>query len=165
MSWSRNAQMTARAIVLAAALLMLPAYAFAQELTLRVPALGVDAAVETIGIIDGSLGTPRGPDNVGVLQVPGNLLVVGHRDWAGQTRAFAHLETLQPGDVVGFSDGRMYSVQAIGVWDIDGEQDAWRTAVAPTDGDVLTLISCTGAFSVSRHEYLQRVIVRAERID
>jgi sortase (surface protein transpeptidase) len=144
-------------------LFVLPTIAFADGLTLAVPVLGVSALVEPIGIVDGSLGTPIAPDNVGALQLPGNLLVVGHRDWSGQRRAFSRLEALQPGDVVEISDGRAYVVETTSVWDIDGEQDSWHAAVAPTDGDVLTLISCTGPFSVSRHEYLQRVVVRAAR--
>jgi sortase (surface protein transpeptidase) len=139
--------------------------ALADELTLQVPALGVSAPVETIGIVDGSLGTPSRPQDVGALQVPGNLLVVGHRDWSGALRAFGRLETLQPGDMVELSDGREYSVTTTSVFDLDGDQQAWDESVAPTDGDVLTLISCTGAFSLSRHEYLQRVVVRAERTE
>lgn len=165
MFWSRKAQLLAGAFALAATLTTLPTLTLADELTLDVPALGVSALVEPIDVVDGSLGTPSAPDNVGALQVPGNLLVVGHRDWSGQLRAFGHLEALQPGDVVEISDGRTYSIEAINVWNIDGEQDQWRAAVAPTDADVLTLISCTGPFSISRHEYLQRIVVRAVRID
>ena len=165
MSWSRNVRMVARAVALATAFYTVALPALADELTLQIPALGVSAPVETIDIVDGSLGTPGSPDDVGALQLPGNLLVVGHRDWSGALRAFGRLEGLQPGDAVELSDGREYSVTSTSVFDVDGNQDLWDAAVAPTDGDVLTLISCTGAFSVSRHEYLQRVVVQAVRTD
>jgi hypothetical protein len=164
MSWSIRNQLVAGAVAVLATL-STPLLTFADELTLNAPAIGVSAQVESIAVSDGKLGTPIGPDNLGALQVPGNLLVVGHRDWDGRRRAFAGLEALQSGDVVELSDGRAYSVQSTSVWAIDGEQDAWNASIAATDGDFLTLISCTGPFSISRHEYLQRVVVRAERID
>jgi sortase (surface protein transpeptidase) len=165
MSWSRRAQLVARALTLAFTLSALPTLTFADTLTLEVPALGASAMVEPIEIVDDNLGTPLEPNDVGALQLPGNLLVVGHRDWSGELRAFSRLNDLQRGDVIQLSDGRAYGVEATNVWDIDGDQDAWHAAVAPTDGDVLTLISCTGAFSIGRHEYLQRIVVRADRID
>ena len=165
MSWLRNVQVMARAAALAIALSASAMPALADELTLQIPALGVSAPVEDIDVVDGMLGTPTQPDDVGAFQLPGNLLVVGHRDWSGQLRAFGRIEGLQPGDVVELSDGRAYSVTSTTVFDVDGDQDSWEAAIAPTDGDVLTLISCTGPFSVSRHEYLQRVVVQTERAD
>lgn len=165
MSWLRNVQVVARAVALATALSAVAMPTLAAELTLQIPALGVSAPVEDIEVVDGILGTPDRPDDVGAFQLPGNLLVVGHRDWSGQLRAFGRIEGLQPGDVVELSDGRAYSVTSTTVFDVDGNQDAWEAAIAPTDGDVLTLISCTGPFSVSRHEYLQRVVVQTERTD
>ncbi len=45
---------------------------------------------------------------------------------------------------------------------IDSDGTQWVDAVAPAD-DVLTLVTCTGPFSQSRHEYLDRTVIRAER--
>jgi hypothetical protein len=40
----------------------------------------------------------------------------------------------------------------------------WADVFAPAD-DVLTLITCGGPFSRSRHEYLDRTVIRAVRDD
>ena len=162
MNWLNRAIVAGAFVALAA---VSAPHAFADELRLEIPTIGVSAAVESIGLVNGNLDVPSLPDDVGSYQIRGNLLVVGHRDWDHRLRGFARLDQLQVGDLVELTDGRTYSVVASSRWYIDDEPGVWRDAVRPGDGDAVTLISCIGEFSVSRQQYLQRIMVRAERIE
>jgi sortase (surface protein transpeptidase) len=131
-------------------------------LAVTFPSVGVTAQTEQVHVADGQLGAPTDPDALGVYQLPGNLLLVGHVDWAGQLRVGSAILGLQNGDPIELSDGRSYHVTWAETFDIDDDQGEWAQAIAPGD-DELTLITCTGPYSRSRQEYLQRVVVRAER--
>ena len=148
----------------AAILAALPLPVLADPLTLEFPTLGVEAQTEAIDVHDGQLGVPVDPDRLGVYQLDGNMLVVGHLDWAGQRRVLADVRSFQPGEPIWLSDGRTYHVVWSETLPIDADQDEWTAALAPAD-DVLTLVTCTGPFSLSRHEYLERIVIRAVRDD
>ena len=90
------------AAVLAAA----PSPTFAEQLTISFPTLGAEAATEPVVVVDGQLGVPSDPDRLGVYQVQGNLLVVGHLDWAGQRRVLSMARDFEGGEPIVLSDGR-----------------------------------------------------------
>jgi hypothetical protein len=140
----------------------LPQATLAESLTLEFPTLGVEAQTEAIDVQDGQLGVPLDPDRLGVYQVEGNMLVVGHVDWAGERRVFADVRAFQPGEPIWLSDGRTYHVAWSKTLPIDTDENEWTAAFAPAD-DVLTLVTCTGPFSLSRQEYLERMVIRAVR--
>jgi hypothetical protein len=139
-----------------------PGLALADPLTVTFPTLGMQAQTEDIGVLDGQLGVPHDPDDLGAYEVPGNLLLVGHLDWAGKRRLLAFVRSFQGGEPIQLSDGRTYHVAWSEQVPVDDSSDAWSQAVAPAD-DVLTLITCDGPFSLSRHMYLDRFILRAVR--
>lgn len=142
------------------ALVIIPTTVLADDLTVTLPTLGIEAHTEPLAIVDGQLGAPVDPDSIGTYQLPGNLLLVGHVDWAGTLRPFASLRQLQGGEPIQLSDGRSYHV-------------AWVSSVAADEADLsnvfsagvdeLTLITCSGPFSLSQHMYLERLTVRAVR--
>jgi hypothetical protein len=148
----------------AAIVAALPALVLADPLTVTFPTLGVEAQTEWLGVDAGQLGVPVDPDSLGMYQLDGNLLLVGHLDWAGQRRVLAAVRAFQPGAPIWLSDGRTYHVAWSKTLPIDGDQSEWTDAVAAAD-DVLTLVTCTGPFSQSRHEYLERSVIRAVRDD
>ena len=90
------------------------------------------------------------------------MLVVGHVDWAGERRVLADVRSFEPGEPIWLSDGRTYHVAWSKTLPIDADQNEWTAAFAPAD-DVLTLVTCSGPFSISRHEYLERIVIRAVR--
>jgi hypothetical protein len=158
MSWFR------RLALVGAALAMLPGTALADPLVVSFPTLGIETPTERVGLDDaGQLGTPTDPDAAGVYQLPGNLLLVGHVDWGGELRTFSNIRYFSGGEPIQLSDGRSYHVVWTKEWSIDADADVWPAVAAPTDGDVLTLLTCSGPFSQSRHLYLDRVAVRAIR--
>jgi len=148
----------------AAILTALPSPTHGESLTLEFPTLGVEAQTEAIDVQDGQLGVPVDPDRLGVYQVDGNMLIVGHVDWAGQRRVLADVRSFQLGEPIWLSDGRMYHVAWSKTLRVDADQNEWSAAFAPAD-DVLTLVTCSGPFSLSRHEYLERTVIRAARDD
>ena len=148
----------------AAILAALPLPTLAEPLTLEFPTLGVEAQTEAIDVQDGQLGVPVDPDKLGVYELDGNTLIVGHVDWAGERRVLADVRSFQPGEPIWLSDGRTYHIAWSKTLPIDADQSEWTAAFAPAD-DVLTLVTCSGPFSVSRHEYLERTVLRAVRDD
>jgi hypothetical protein len=137
---------------------------------LTIPALGIEVHVEAVGQDpDGAMSTPTDPDEVAWYQfgpgmgVPGNVVVAGHVNWDGRTRAFGELHLLDVGDVVQVIDaeGRDFEYAV--------ESSRWvRAEGAPLDEifaqspePMLTLITCGGEYVASRREYLDRLIVRA----
>lgn len=154
------------ALVLAAPLTVAEPLTVAAPLTVTFPTLGVEAQTEPLALDDGQLGVPLDPDHLGVYQLDGNMLLVGHLDWAGRRRVLAAVRAFQPGEPVWLSDGRTYHVAWSKTLPIDGDQSDWADAVAPAPADdVLTFVTCTGPFSLSRHEYLERSVIRAVRDD
>ena len=146
----------------AAILAVAPGLVLADPLTVTFPTLGVEAQTEQVEVLDGQLEAPADPDNLGVYQLQGNLVMVGHVDWAGQPRALSFARSFQGGEPIELSDGRTYHVVWSKTLSVDDDQGEWAEAVAPAD-DVLTLVTCTGPFSRSRQMYLERIVIRAVR--
>jgi LPXTG-site transpeptidase (sortase) family protein len=132
--------------------------AYADDLTVSIPDISVSAATERLGVVDDVLSAPDDPDSLGVFEFGEQTIIAGHRDWQYRLRAFSRLDQLQQGAEVDLSDGRSYSVDSTAVLDVD-DADAWSSYL--TGDDSLVLVTCTGPFSLSRHEYLQRFVVLA----
>jgi LPXTG-site transpeptidase (sortase) family protein len=134
-----------------------------------IPAIGVDAFIEQIGITNGAMDTPSDAWNVGwypVLSYPGeqtNVVMSGHRDWWGiGPTVFWDLDKLGAGDriyLIG-ADGLGASYAVTESYMVDAGVNA-NDVIGDVGFEVLTLITCDGAFDGS--EYLARRIVRAER--
>lgn len=137
---------------------------------IMIPKIGIDAAIEQIGITDGVMDVPADAWNVGwypTFSRPGewtNVVMSGHKDWWGVGPAvFWSLELLVPGDkiyLVG-EDGRGATYVVSEVFAVDANANAKRI-IGDIGVEALTLITCGGAFNGV--EYLSRIIVQAERI-
>jgi LPXTG-site transpeptidase (sortase) family protein len=135
-----------------------------------IPAINVDAAIEQVGVIDGQMGTPEDVWAVGwypIISEPGNftnVVMAGHKDWwnVGPV-VFWDLNLLVPGNKVYLTgdDGSGFTYIVTESFEIDANTNA-NVVASDTGGEMLTLITCGGPFDGV--EYLQRWIVRAERI-
>jgi sortase (surface protein transpeptidase) len=166
-SWSRRSFLArfvaAGASALAAFRVAERAHAQAgpEGLVVHIPSIGVSVVTESVTInVEGQLGTPVDPDRVGAYRVGGNLLLVGHVDWQKVRRPFSRLRLLNRGDPVFLSDGRAYKVDWWADWSVSDDDGSWAYASAPVV-DALTLITCSGKYSVSQSAYLDRLVVRA----
>ena len=135
-----------------------------------IPRIGINAAIEQVGIVNRVMGTPQNAWNVGwypTIAKPGestNVVMAGHKDWWGIGPAvFWSLDQLTPGDKIYLlaKNGKGFTYVVTKAWQIDAGADA-SGVIGDTGGEALTLITCGGAFDGA--EYLSRHIVRAERI-
>ncbi len=140
---------------------------FVAPARLLIPAIGVDAEVEQIHIVDGVMDVPEDPWRVGwysQLAFPGqggNVVMAGHKDWWNVGPVFFwDLGQLEPEDDVVIRSHRGDEIQYV-VETIDQLSSAIPPAeyTADTGSELLTLITCSGTFDGS--EYDSRLIVRA----
>ncbi len=140
-------------------------------LRLKIPALGIDAAIEEVGLTpEGAMDVPREYDNTAWYTLgprpgePGNAVIAGHVDSQTGPAVFWELRALTPGDeilVVG-DDGveRLFVVTALEVY--PRQEAPLRRIFGPATGTGLNLITCDGVFDQQRQEYDQNLVVYAE---
>lgn len=123
---------------------------------------------------DGSLPAPVEPETVAWytdsarLGEGGTMLLAGHVDWVGRRAAFRELDMLRQGDDVWVSDSAgltvHYRVTETG-WYPEDSPALQHLMVSPGWGPpTLTLVTCGGPFDLASRHYLDRLVVRAERV-
>jgi len=134
---------------------------------LRIPSIGVDAAVAGVGLMaDGSMGVPNDLWTSTWLSSSarpgqtGSAVIAGHRG-VGTQALFSHLENMRPGDRIHVSDASggelVYQVTRVASMDLS---DATQLQVfGPTTDQRLVLITCYGHYSRSTRTYDQRLVV------
>jgi LPXTG-site transpeptidase (sortase) family protein len=136
--------------------------------------LGVNAPVATFGLDEA--GVPQVPYEAGLIAwynfsgVPGagsNAVFAGHRTWRGEG-VFRHLENLGVGDqvILRSENGGDLVYQVIEKALVDPNDPNARSWMAPTETDVITLITCGGEYRLTDDpifgaEYDKRYVVRA----
>ena len=156
---------------------------------MRVPALGIDApvGVRLVGG-DGQMPNPAGPSDViwydfsgwegigGAIGGGGNAVFSGHVDYAARVPyagvdyrgrgVFFSLSLLSPGDVIEVESAGQTIRYAVS-WrqTVDAAETNWGEMLsADVSVDSITLITCGGEFDFDSRSYVDRVVIRAERI-
>lgn len=123
---------------------------------------------------NGELGTPSNIFDVGWYSsssLPGQggtILIDGHNGGPNIEGVFKHLPDLVVGDIITIErgDGAVFNYQVVEntTVTLDKADDYMATAISPTASgkESLTLISCTGEWSIARRTYLSRQFVRAD---
>ncbi len=135
--------------------------------------VSIDAPIEQQQIIDGVMQNPSGPwvvawyKETGRLDELGNVVMAGHLDyWDVGPAVFFNLGQLTNGDMIEVigEDEQVYTyvVRWSRLYDI--ATAPIDEIVGPTTIESLTLITCGDPFDYERGEYLQRLVVRAERV-
>ena len=140
--------------------------------------LSVDAPVIELGL-DGQ-GVPQVPLNgkdvawYNFSSKPGggsNAVFAGHVNWERAPGVFAELDTLEAGDTVRLisDDGREYTYEVFANFPVDPEDPASLKVMAPTESDMITLITCGGTWVPDASErfggnYTDRTIVQAKLV-
>jgi sortase (surface protein transpeptidase) len=139
-------------------------------LRLIIPSLGVDAAVEDVGVDPaGAMATPHDIWNVGWFSpgpapgAPGDAVVDGHLGLPGYPLVFNALGRLRVGDLVRVTgaDGRNrdFTVSSISAWPAASHP----TGLFDTSGPArLSLITCDGAYYPGSRTYADRLVVEAD---
>lgn len=155
---------------------------------IRIPKLGVDAPVRASYVGGDKMAVPEGPSTVfwydlsgwaGLGGVPGegkNAVFGAHVDlatylpYADATYVgpaiFSALHTLSPGDRIYVDfNGETLEYQVIWEKQIAAASDGWG-AIWSSDVavDSITLYTCGGEFDITDRSYIDRIVLRAERV-
>ena len=140
--------------------------------TLIVPAIGVRAPVLPVDTVDGSLGVPDDPAQIGWWagsalpgSVTGTVVLDGHVDAAAGPGALFRLTDLRAGDTmtVATASGRRVT------YAVTGRRAVAKTAGLPSDvfsldtAPRLAVITCGGAFDRATRSYRDDIVVFASR--
>jgi hypothetical protein len=149
-----------------------PAAEVAPPVRLAVPALGVDVAVDAVGVTaDGQMALPGDVDRAGwyrfgpVPGAPGSAVVAGHVDDVEQGLGeLAPLREAAPGDEVVVTDAAGVSTRWVVVGrELVDKQALPVDALFRRDGPPrLTLVTCGGPFLPEVGGYRDNVVVVAE---
>lgn len=143
----------------------------ANPIRLIIPAIAVNARVESVGILpDGDMATPTlNPwENVGWYKAgphpgePGSAVIDGHLDRPGGYPAvFWNLRDLHVGDKVLVMNmaGKTLSFRVIGVEFYTPQTAPLQDIFANRNGTYLNLITCAGDWIPSQHQTTLRLVV------
>lgn len=137
---------------------------------LTIPALGVDAAVEHVGVkVDGSMDTPKSFDDVAWYSLggkpggAGSAVFAGHvNNGLGLSGVFADLSLIKKGDYITVADSakhtKVYRVISVETYNKGASTEALFSTAGPSQ---LVLITCDGAWVPAQRTYDRRLVVIA----
>lgn len=144
-----------------------------------IESIDVDAPVITLGLEDN--GIPQVPLNgedvawYDFSARPGagsNAVFAGHYTWSKAGAVFWRLNEVKEGDTVRVisEDGRELVYRVFASFGVDPEDPNSLKVMAPTDRDIMTLITCGGTWLPNPSEpfggnYAERTIVQAELVE
>lgn len=144
-----------------------------QPAAIQVPAAQIDAKIEILNIVNGTMENPTGPwvvswyQQTAELGMIGNVVLAGHVDyWNVGPSVFYNVRNLTEGDEITLTgdDGSAftYSVQTNDTYDVQQLiSGKLAEVVSPTTTAMLTMLTCGGEFDYVNGEYLSRTVVRA----
>ncbi|MGH2457569.1 MAG: sortase [Chloroflexota bacterium] len=129
------------------------------------PTIHLDAVVKEAPIVKGEWEIPKfAAGHLAGTAQPlqgNNVILAGHVESISSGDVFANLDRLKTGDVI-----RLYTAAAVVSYKVERVETVSNddTAVLqPTPREVLTLITCAGAWLPLEHDYTQRTVVIASR--
>lgn len=137
---------------------------------LVIPAIGVQAAVQTVGLADdGSMGIPDNFTDVAWYSLgaapgqAGNAVFTGHISSTAAAAVFYNIDQLAPGNMVRVTgdDGRelVFVVQEVDTY--KAENVPMARIFAPSDQAGVVLITCGGTWDPNARLFSDRVVVFA----
>jgi sortase (surface protein transpeptidase) len=138
---------------------------------MRIPKIGMDAPIVPVGVEDdGTMSSPRNAVDIGWWSGrkagQGNVLFDAHVNWNGRLGSFYRLHELVPGDeVVVMNDGKeSLTYRVVWVKNFAAGIDATDLLGDGGGKQMVTLITCGGAFDTSIGHHIERVVARAELV-
>lgn len=144
-------------------------------ISLKIPKIGVDAAVEYVGIAkNGAIGVPQGPVNVAWFNqsaIPGTTgvaMIDGHFGWKdGIPAVFDDLHKLKVGDKVFVTDksGLTTTFVVREIKKYKTKADA-SSLLKSTDGaSHLNLVTCAGIWNPQAKTHSERLVVFTDKVE
>lgn len=143
---------------------------------LRIPAIGVDAKVQSVGLAwqgTGDMGIPTNFTDVGWYSggvtpgAPGSAVIDGHLDGKDVREAvFYNLDKLKPGDLVEVEDraGKVWQFRVVETKIYDYNAPTADIFLGDTSKSRLNLITCAGSWDKTQKLYDKRVVVFTELV-
>ncbi len=143
---------------------------------LRIPAIGVDAKVQSVGLAwqgTGDMGIPTNLTDVGWYNggalpgAPGSAVIDGHLDGKEVRKAvFYNLDKLKPGDLVEVEDkaGKVWQFRVVETKIYNYDAPTADIFLGDTSKSRLNLITCTGSWDKTQKLYDKRVVVFTELV-
>ena len=137
---------------------------------IRIPAIGVSAAVVRLGLEpDGTLEVPSDYDDTGWYTggpgpgETGPAVIAGHIDSHSGPAVFYRLRELRPGDAVQIerADGSSVRFTVDGVAQYPKRAFPTQAVFGPSPDPMLRLITCGGSFDRSQRSYRDNIVVTA----
>jgi len=140
---------------------------------LKIPKIGVDAAIEDVGLIpDGSMGVPDKLADVAWYKLgprpgqQGSAVIAGHRsskEW--MPAVFDNLHDLRPGDYLYIEDDKGSTITFIirESRTYDPEANA-GDVFSQSDGVHLNLITCDGTWNEAQESFSKRLVIFADAL-
>jgi sortase A len=137
-------------------------------LALRIPAIGVDAPIEQVGLTaEGAMDTPKDWWNVGWYSPgvrpgeTGNAVIAGHFDSDTGAAVFWKLGKLKPGDSMDVTDdrGETHTFVVDRLARFDDSNAPMQEIFGTASGTHLNLITCAGVWDAKAHRYGKRLVV------
>ena len=143
--------------------------------SLKIPVIGVDAAIESVGIAkNGAIGVPQGPVNVAWFNqsaIPGTTgvaMIDGHFGWKdGIPAVFDDLHKLKVGDKVFVTDksGLTTTFVVREIKKYKTKADA-SSLLKSTDGaSHLNLVTCAGIWNPQAKTHSERLVVFTDKVE
>ncbi len=142
-------------------------------IALQVEAALIDAPIEVLQVIDGTMQDPSGPwevgwyENLASLGEGGNVVMAGHIDfWNVGPAVFYNIASLAEGDLIEVvaEDGQIFSYAVEWVREYPADNLPLDEVVGATPTESITLITCGGTFDYATAHYLSRTAVRATQV-
>lgn len=141
---------------------------------LKIPGIGVDAVVESLGLtVAGAMEVPKGPDNVAWYELgtrpgeQGSAVIAGHYGkWKnGQGSVFDDLHKLNKGDKLYIEDDKGVVIAFVVRESRNYDPTADAVEVFSSDDELahLNLITCEGTWNKATKSFSQRLVVFADR--
>lgn len=150
----------------------------APTVRMTIETIDVDAPVVTMGLEDGGIPeVPLNGEDVAWYDFstrPGegsNAVFAAHVTWSKAPAVFWDLKELKEGDTIRLAalDGTEYVYRVFASYEVDPDDPDSLKVMAPTDRDIVTLITCGGTWVPDPSErfggdYTARLIVQAELV-
>ena len=139
-------------------------------ISLRIPALDVEAPVVPVGVDRDTREMELPPDNATAAWyrygaspgAEGSAVIAGHVDYGEGRAVFFRLAELEPGNrmIVGYGDGST-AVFRVVARRLVGKDDLPARIFSTRGRPLLTLVTCGGAYDAARRQYLGNTLVFA----
>lgn len=145
----------------------------AYPVKISIESIGVNAPIESVGILDGAMAVPTFGHNVGWYSLgtnPGEIgsaVLAGHVNWMdGETAVFTNLKDVQIGDLVSVTNnyGKITHFEVIKIESYPLDADTTKIFSASDGIARLNLITCTGAWNERLDTHSERLVIFTERI-